>query len=361
MNSGAVRARRVVVVLLTFAATFEAALYITKETPAIYDHAPWLNDPYDTAVSFALFCVPLIGVPSVLRLLASRGQPQAQRRLTDLIRACGVALAVIAVTLAACWAAFAQGANRSAWTSATAIQVIGLVLLSAGSIAGAAGLRVAAAALRRAGDEETAVAASAIGARRTQAAAPSVPQADPDWLGDLIDAGRRVAVLCGPARRSLTRLLDWTDHWIVPVIRRHPVGTAAVLSAAVGLLVAISQAVGEGYRIGLAGLFFGVVTSGVFAFVVVAGWYLRVVRSDRPADQARVLRAIVLAAAAVPVALAFRAALWPLLGMRPQDSGLSALCLLLGAAALLVFTASLTVQHVARARRAGDVRSRSCP
>jgi hypothetical protein len=344
--------------MLTFAATFEAALYITKETPAIYDHAPWLNDPYDTAVSFALFCVPLIAVPSVLRLLASRGPSQARRRLADLLRACGVALAVIAVTLAACWAAFAHGANRSAWTSVTAIQVLGLVLLSVGCVAGAIGLRMAAAALRRGGEE---AAASAIGARHAPDAAPSVPQADPDWLGDLIDAGRLVAGLCGPARRPLTQLLDWADHRILPVIRRHPVGAAAVLSAAVGMLVAISQSVGEGYRIGLAGLFFGVTTSGVFAFVVVAGWYLRVVRSDRPADRAPVLRAIALAAAAVPVALAFRAALWPLVGMRPQDSGLPALCLLLGAAALLVFTASLTAPHVARARRAGNIRSRSRP
>src|SRR5215469_8218045 len=112
MRSGDVRARRFVVAVLVFAAVFEAALYITKESPAIYDHAPWLNDPYDTALSFALFCVPLIGVPSALRLLASRGQSQARQRLADLIRACSVALAVIALTLAACWVAFAQGANR---------------------------------------------------------------------------------------------------------------------------------------------------------------------------------------------------------------------------------------------------------
>jgi len=93
----------------------------------------------------------------------------------------------------------------------------------------------------------------------------------------------------------------------------------------------------------------------------VAGWYLRVVRSDRPADRAPALRAIVLAAAAVPVALAFRAALWPLLGMRPQDSGLAALYLLLAAAALLVFAAGLTAPHVVKVRRAGNVRSRSRP
>jgi hypothetical protein len=332
--------------MLAFAAIFEAALYITKETPAIYDHAPWLNDPYDTAVSFALFCVPLIGVPSALRLFASRGRQQSRRRLSDLIRACGVALAIIAVTLAACWAAVAQGANRSAWTSVTAIQVIGLVLLSAGAGAGAAALRASAAALRRDGEAAT---TSATGAPGAPAGAPSTREPDPDWLGDLIDAGQLVAGRFGPARRPLARLLDWAGHQIVPVIRRHPVGAAAVLSAAVGMLVAISQSVNEGYGVGLAGTFFGITTSGVFAFVVVAGWYLRVVRSDRPAERAPVLRAIVLAAAAVPVALAFRAALWSFVGLQPRDGGLPALALLVGAAAVLVFTASLTASRVARA------------
>jgi hypothetical protein len=349
MESGAVRARRVVVAVLAFAAVFEAALYITKETPAIYDHAPWLNDPYDTALSFALFCVPLIGVPSGVRLLAGRRESLSRQRLADLIRACGVALAVIAATLAACWAALAQDANRQAWSSVTAIQVTGLMLLSAGSIAAAVGLRMAAAALRPGG--ELADPPSAIRAPNAPDARPLTSEANPDWLGDLVDAGRLVAGLCGPARGPLTRLLDWADHEIVPVIRHHPIGTAAVLSATIGTLVAISQSVSEGYRVGVAVTFFGIVTSGIFAFVVVAGWYLRVIRSGRPAKRDPVLRAIVLAAAAVPVALAFRAALWPLLGMRPQDSGLPALSLLLVAAALVVFTASLAADRIARSRR----------
>jgi len=350
MESGAARARRVVVAVLTFAAVFEAALYITKETPAIYDHAPWLNDPYDTALSFALFCVPLIGVPSGLRLLAGRRGSPSRQRFADLIRACGVALAVIAATLAACWAALAQGANRQAWSSVTALQVIGLVLLSAGSVAGAVGLRMAAAALRP--GREVAAPPSTGSEPHPPDALPLTSRANPDWLGDLVNAGRLMAGLCGPGRGPLTRLLAWADHEIAPVIRRHPIGTAAALSATVGTLVAISQSVSEGYRIGLAVTFFGIVTSGVFAFVVVAGWYLRVVRSDRPARRGPVLRAIVLAAAAVPVALAFRAGLWPLLGMRPQDSGLAALCLLLATAALIAFTASLAADRVARSRRA---------
>jgi hypothetical protein len=60
-------APRVVTSSLVLAAIFEAAPFGSKETLAAYRHAPWLNDPYDTAVSFALFCIPLIVVPSGLR------------------------------------------------------------------------------------------------------------------------------------------------------------------------------------------------------------------------------------------------------------------------------------------------------
>jgi hypothetical protein len=127
-----------------------------------------------------------------------------------------------------------------------------------------------------------------------------------------------------------------------------------VVSAAAGMLVAVSQSVSEGYRIGVAATFFAVTTSGVFAFVVAAGRYLHVVRSDRPAERAPVLRAIVLAAAAVPVALAFRASLWSLVGLQPRDGGAPALGLLLGAAALLVFIASMSASHMVRSRRLGQ-------
>jgi hypothetical protein len=31
----------------------------TKQVKPVYDYAPWLNDPYDTLYSFAMFFVPL--------------------------------------------------------------------------------------------------------------------------------------------------------------------------------------------------------------------------------------------------------------------------------------------------------------
>jgi hypothetical protein len=322
---------------LVVAGVFELAVYGSKEVPALYDHAPWLNDPYDTAVSFALFCVPLVAVPSAIRLLAGHGQPPAAGRLIDLIRACDVTLTAIALTLAACWSALAASANRPAWTSVTGIQVAALGLISAGTVAAAVGLRVAATALRR--------------------DAPAVPGNgptgdNPDWLDDLVEVGQRLATLAGPAGRPVRRALTWSGARAVPVIRRHPVGTAAVVATATGALVAIAQSVGEGYRLDLAVVFFTITASGVFAFVMVAGSYLRVVRADRPGRRpTAVLRAAVLAAAAVPITLAFRTPLWSLVGARSEASGLPALCLLLAAAALVAFTASLAAQHLATAPR----------
>jgi hypothetical protein len=365
MSSGVVRANRAIAGSLVAASLFEAVLLVTKETPSIYDHAPWQNDPYDTAVSFALFCVPLIAVPSALRLLAGASCPPELARLGDLLRACGVGLAVVAVTLAACWAALAQGASRPAWNSVTAVQVGALAVFSFGTVACTAGIRRAAAALRRDGVTATDArpardggfgqdAGLARDARAGQDAGASLAlRPAPDWLGDLVRAGRLLAGLAGPAGRPVRLLLDWADKRIVPVVRRHPVGTAAVLGIVVGLLVAISQSVNEGYQAGVAVVFFCVVTSGVFAFVMTAGWYLRVVRADRPAGaRAPAIRATVLAAAAVPVALAFRASLWSLVGASPETSGLPALCLLLAATAVLVFAASLAADRLARSRRA---------
>ena len=32
----------------------------TKELKTVYGHSPWLNDPYDTVISTAMFFVPLV-------------------------------------------------------------------------------------------------------------------------------------------------------------------------------------------------------------------------------------------------------------------------------------------------------------
>lgn len=45
-----------------FGTVWAAAIFCvfaaTKEIKPIYNHAPWLNDPYDTVISFTMFFVP---------------------------------------------------------------------------------------------------------------------------------------------------------------------------------------------------------------------------------------------------------------------------------------------------------------
>lgn len=339
-----VSARRAVISSLVLATIFEAALFGSKETPAVYSHAPWLNDPYDAAVSFALFCIPLIVALTAIRLLASWRLPDrgAPERLADLLRASGVALVVVALTLGACWAALAAGANRTAWNPATAVQVAVLTLCSAGTIASAVSIRRAGVALRRA----------ATTSRADAEANGPAPRGAPDWLGDMTGVGRLLAGLGGPPGRLVTRVLDRADGRVIPLVRRHPIGAAAVLASVVGLLVTIPQSLNEGYVPLVAAVFFCIATSGVFAFAVTAGWYLRVVRTERPATpRAPVVRATVLGAAAIPVALAFRASLWSLVGAHQRGSSFGALLLLLASAASLGFGVTMVGARIVRARR----------
>ena len=147
------------------------------------------------------------------------------------------------------------------------------------------------------------------------------------------------------------RLLGWAGRDVLPAIRRHPLGTAAAVAAGFAVVVTTSQSVNEGYRVGTSLLFFCVVTAGVFAFLAVAGAYLRVVRTAGATRRSRrLVRATVLGCAAVPVALAFRAALWPF-GATAQHGGLAALWLLLAAAAALTFGVTLLAARVAHPQR----------
>jgi hypothetical protein len=323
---------RAITAALIAATGFEAVMFVSKETPGVYDHAPWLNDPYDTAVSFALFCVPLIVVPCAIRLLACRGgRPMPASRLSDLLRAAGTGLGVVALTLAAGWSALALGANRAAWSPVTGVQAGFLAVLTAVTVACAGRIRSASIALRpEVGADDAAGAATA-----------------PDWLTDLLDVGLLAARALGPAGRPAVRLHGWLASGVVPAVRRHPLAAAALIAAGVAAGISASQAVSEGYRAAVSLVFFCVAAAGLFAFVAAAGCYLRIVRSDQPARRGSrpLVHAVVLACAAVPAALAFRAALWSMVGANPQRSGLPALCLLLAAAAAITFGLTLAAER----------------
>jgi len=328
-------ARRAIISALITGTIFDVLLFSSKQTPAIYNHAPWLNDPYDTAVSFALFCVPLIVAPSAVRLLACRrDEPVSAARLADLLRACGVALAAVAITLASGWIAVGLRANRQAWDSVTAVQVGFLAAITLATALSVVAIRRAAKALwRRQGCRVTG----------------SPP---PDWLSDVLDVGVHLAAALGPAGGPVTRLLEQHGRPMLAAVRHHPLATAALIAAACAVPVTVAQSVNERYRAGVSVLFFCIVTAGVFAFLAAAGSYLRVIRSDSPASgiRRRLVHASVGACAAVPVTLAFRATLWSLVGANPQRSGLPALWLLLLSSAAIAFVLTLAAERLVRPR-----------
>src|SRR5258708_32420632 len=90
-------------------------------------------------------------IPSAVRLLAGRrSEAVPTARLTDLLRAAGISLAVVAATASAEWAAVALGANKAAWNAGTGVQVGLLAAFSAAAAGCAGGIGKASAALRRA-------------------------------------------------------------------------------------------------------------------------------------------------------------------------------------------------------------------
>jgi len=114
---------------LVLAAVFFLVTAPVKETPSLFDHAPWLNDPFDTVISFMILLIAVLCMPRLL--LCRRSEPLPATRIRDLLCGCRVLLAGVGLTLASEWVSVVIGDNRAAWNGATWLQVGALALLSA--------------------------------------------------------------------------------------------------------------------------------------------------------------------------------------------------------------------------------------
>jgi hypothetical protein len=319
---------RAVFLALLACAVFSVVTGPVKQVPALYDHAPWLNDPYDTAVSFAMFFVPLTIVFCLVRLLlCRRGEPLPAARAQDLLRGCQVALGVAAATVLTEWAALAAGANRPNWNAATWWQAIVLAVTTAVTIAAVIRLRQAPAISR-----------------------PGLVAGDlvPDWLADAVTVAQVRSHWLGPLSRPALRVLSWADRRVFAAVRRHPLWTAAAAAMVFGAAIGAVQAISEGYLAGAALLTVALLGCGMFAFFVVAGSYIGLVRSGMPLRgvRRRALDAAVVACVAMLVALAFRDSLWWLIGSHAGVAGLRQLAELLGLAALGSFGAVFAAESL---------------
>jgi hypothetical protein len=303
----------------------------TKEIKPIYNHAPWLNDPYDTLISFTMFFVPLVAAFFLVQVsLCLRSAPLPVARVVSILRACQVAIGAIIVELLSAWLAVAAGANESQWTlSFTGLEVS--LLLVTTVMVSIATVRLARAPhlSRQTGQQD---------------------EAEPDWIGDAVAVAKRESRWLGSLRRRAIPVLDWCDRTLLREVRRHPLITAAVASAGFGVAVFGWQGFREGYVPSVTLLSMGLGFCGMFAFLVPAGSYFRLVKSANPSSglRRRALDASVVASGAAIVALAFRGNLWGIIGSNGNAAGPSQFAILEAGAILLAFTITLIVESIAR-------------
>lgn len=289
------------------AAVFEVLTVLETQDQAVRAASPWRDDPYNTAVSLAVFTVPALALLIGLRLLAW-WCPGGYDRGRQLLRAAAVMTALAGLTAACEWAAVAVRAHRSSWSGRTGLLIAGLA-------AQTLLLAVAVALLAR---------------RRRPRGYPAGWQHD--WLADVTEACALIPVVRRwPARRAA----GW--------VRRHAmrVFAAASLLAAAGVTGAL--AVGERWTSPLLiGWAVTAETAAFLAFCVISNAVACfIARPPRSPARRAAEAAVVSGGVAVQLAIAFHDPLWHLVRGRPlaSASDLAVLTLGPGAAAALAAAA----------------------
>jgi hypothetical protein len=328
--------RRVAIGKAAFSTLWAAIVFFlctvpTKQIKPVYSHAPWLNDPYDALYSFAMFLVPLATAFFVVQVsLCRKVEVLPAERARSVLRGCRVAAIVMTATLASCWISVADGANEAQWNdSTTTALVVGLAVFT--------GLDIRAVLMLAR-------------APRLGRSGPARSKAAGDWLGDAVLVARRESRWFGPFRSFVMPVVAWCDRTVVARLRQHPILGAALASLAFGIAVGLNQGIREGYFLASTLLTVGLLTGGMFAFLMVAGSYLGVVRSAAPLAglRRRLVDATVIACLAALVALAFRNSLWWIIGTNENAAGNGQFAGLLGIAVAAAFAAGLAVESVMR-------------
>lgn len=314
-----------------WASAFFLLFAATKEVKPLYSHAPWLNDPYDTVLSFTMFFVPLIVVCVLVQVnLCRRAEPLLASRVAAVLRGCRVAVGAIAIELLSGWVALALEANRSQWTGAATGVGISLLLLTS-----LVTMKVSVDLLR----------------------VPHLPKmshvsgAEPaDWLADAVKVVKRESHRLGPLEEAALVGLAWSEENLVREVRRHPVVAAAVTSGTFGVVVLGWQGYREGHFLSVTLLAMGLGFCAMFAFLVSAGSYFGLVRSTQPSYglQRQAVDASVIACTAAVVTLAFRNYLFWMIGSTAAAAGPQQFATLVGSAAVLAFGVALSVEVLLR-------------
>jgi hypothetical protein len=314
---------------LAVAALFVVFVLAVKQFHVFRADAPWRNDPYDAVASFTVFFVPLTAAMGIVRMsLCRRSVALPIARVVSVLRGARVLVAAMLVTVLTDWISVALHVDRAAWNGATGaiIALLALVTLL--------------------------VAAAGIGVVRASRLVGDLHDGSPgtDWFSDLVAAAELYASWLGPLKMLGVRAIRWLDRRVVNTIRKDPVIAAGGAALVFGGLLALNTLLraGPGPAIWLDVVVGG---SGMFAFLVAAGAYVRLVGADRPVagTRRRIIDAAVIGCTAVPVALAFREWLWWIVGTSDGGAGrLGELLLIVGVVTAVIVFASEAIFRVHR-------------
>jgi hypothetical protein len=326
--------RRRLVGRAAFGTLLAAAVFLvftgTKQIKAVYFHAPWSDDPYDTVLSFTMFFVPLVAAAFLIQVsLCRKSEPLPTGRVVMILRGCRVAVGAMVIELLSAWVAVAVRANRPQWTAGATGVLVSLLALS------------------------TIVTAKVIVDlyRAPRLRSPDrAESSQSDWLKDVVTVAERESRWLGPLRRPGLTVLGWADRALLSRARRRPLVAVVLASGLFAVTVFGWQAVREGYHASVTLLSMGLGFCGMFAFLVVAGSYLGVVRSTNALRglKRRALDAGVVACIVAIATLAFRGSLWWVIGSSSSAAGPAQFATLVGSATLLAFGTVFTGETLLR-------------
>lgn len=220
------------------------------------------------------------------------------RRVHELLLACRLILAIVAATVTSEWISVALRARHDAWTMTTTGLVAALAVLTVIALAGLILVLVA---------------------LRPVAAAPAEP--GPTWLSDIASVVESSSGSFSPISFLPQHSAKALRGSVARMLTDHPVRVALGLAVAFGLFIAASQGLDEGGLAWRPFLLYSVVAgSSMLAFVLGAGWHLRVLGRPTPMSPAvrRLVDAMVATIASIPVTLALRGLLRPLIAVVPK-------------------------------------------
>jgi hypothetical protein len=315
----------VVLASLGTAALFEVLTVLATQDKTVRAASPWQDDPYDAVVSLAQFAVPMLALVIALRLFAWRapGGPDRERQLA---RAAAAMLALIGLTLVSEWAAVIGRAHAGSWGTWTSVLVGGLIVASV----------------------VTGVVGALLVRRRSRGASGRWRH---DWLGDVVLVCERIPVL----RR-------WATPEVAAWVRRRAMTVFVTLSVLASVGIAGSLAVGERWTDPLliawaliaetaSNLAFCVLTNAVAGFIA---------RPARTRSRRVAETSVIAGCVAIQVAVAFRDALWPVVGVgSPSVPALVTLPLGTGFVTSLV-TAGLLLARTSRPNPPGGDATAAC-